>query len=107
MQPEYEAFGYPFDHRVGRFEEALQITAGLIRGERMTLDGRWSRVSGAAVVPAARPTMPILVAAKGDRMLRLTARYADAWQTAWFGLPDERFRERRADFLAACESEGP
>jgi hypothetical protein len=23
--PEYEAFGYPTDHRVGRFEEALQI----------------------------------------------------------------------------------
>src|SRR5690349_20544860 len=25
QQPEYDAFGYPFDHRVSRFEEALQI----------------------------------------------------------------------------------
>ena len=24
-EPEYDAFGYPFDHRVARFEEALQI----------------------------------------------------------------------------------
>ena len=33
-QPEYDAFGYPFDHRVARFEEALQIiTAAAARGE--------------------------------------------------------------------------
>jgi alkanesulfonate monooxygenase SsuD/methylene tetrahydromethanopterin reductase-like flavin-dependent oxidoreductase (luciferase family) len=34
--------------------------------------------------------MPILIAAKKPRMLELTARYADAWNLAWFGLPDER-----------------
>jgi alkanesulfonate monooxygenase SsuD/methylene tetrahydromethanopterin reductase-like flavin-dependent oxidoreductase (luciferase family) len=43
--------------------------------------------------PALRPPpnrpIPLLVAAKGRRMLRLTARYADAWNTAWFGPPDE------------------
>ena len=27
-------------------------------------------------------------------MLRLTARYADAWNTAWFGLPDELLHRR-------------
>ncbi|HEX5825425.1 MAG TPA: LLM class flavin-dependent oxidoreductase [Candidatus Limnocylindrales bacterium] len=106
-EPEYEAFGYPFDHRVGRFEEALRIIVPLIRGERVTFDGRYSRVRDAAILPApARPTMPILVAAKGERMLRLTARYADAWQTAWFGRPDERYRQRHADLLAACTAEG-
>src|SRR5215216_5997449 len=30
-EPEYRAFGYPFDHRVDRFAEALQIIAGLLR----------------------------------------------------------------------------
>jgi alkanesulfonate monooxygenase SsuD/methylene tetrahydromethanopterin reductase-like flavin-dependent oxidoreductase (luciferase family) len=107
-EPEYEAFGYPFDHRVGRFEEALRIIVPLIRGERVTIDGQWgSRVHEAAILPPpVRPTMPILVAAKGERMLRLTARYADAWQTAWFGRPDERYRERQAGLLAACAAEG-
>jgi alkanesulfonate monooxygenase SsuD/methylene tetrahydromethanopterin reductase-like flavin-dependent oxidoreductase (luciferase family) len=47
-----------------------------------------------------------MVAAKGDRMLRLTARHADAWQTAWFGMPDERFAERRERLLVACDAEG-
>jgi alkanesulfonate monooxygenase SsuD/methylene tetrahydromethanopterin reductase-like flavin-dependent oxidoreductase (luciferase family) len=105
-EPEYEAFGYPFDHRVGRFEEALGIIVPLIRGERVTVDGQWSAVHEAAILPPARPTLPILVAATGERMLRLTARHADAWQTAWFGRPDERYRTRRAAFLAACEAEG-
>ena len=32
-EPEFDAFGYPFDHRVGRFEEGLEILAPLLRGE--------------------------------------------------------------------------
>ena len=106
-EPEYRAFGYPFDHRVGRFEEALRIIVPLVRGERVTLAGTWISVEDAVLIPTPRrPEMPVLVAAKGDRMLRLTARYADAWQTAWFGLPDERFAERRDRLLAACDAEG-
>lgn len=105
-EPEYQAFGYPFDHRVGRFEEAIGIIAPLVRGERVTLAGTYERVEDAAVLPPPiRPRMPILVAAKGERMLRLTARHADAWQTAWFGLPDDRYRGRHRDLLAACEAE--
>jgi alkanesulfonate monooxygenase SsuD/methylene tetrahydromethanopterin reductase-like flavin-dependent oxidoreductase (luciferase family) len=105
-EPEYHAFGYPFDHRVGRFEEALRIVVPLLRGERVTLEGRWTRAEDAVILPPPRRAVPILVAATGERMLRLTARYADAWQTAWFGLPDERFAERRAALLAACQAEG-
>ena len=33
--PEYEAFGYPADHKVGRFAEDLEIAARLLRGERV------------------------------------------------------------------------
>ena len=106
-EPEYQAFGYPFDHRVGRFEEALRIIVPLVRGERVTFKGEWSRVEDAVLLPPPRrPSMPILIAAKGERMLRLTARHADAWQTAWFGLPDERFSQRHEDFVAACAAEG-
>jgi alkanesulfonate monooxygenase SsuD/methylene tetrahydromethanopterin reductase-like flavin-dependent oxidoreductase (luciferase family) len=106
-EPEYRAFGYPFDHRVGRFEEALQILVPLVRGERVTFEGPWNRVEDAVLLPPPRhPSMPILIAAKGERMLRLTARHADAWQTAWFGLPDERYAERHDGLLAACDAEG-
>jgi alkanesulfonate monooxygenase SsuD/methylene tetrahydromethanopterin reductase-like flavin-dependent oxidoreductase (luciferase family) len=106
-EPEYTAFGYPFDHRVGRFDEQLQVIVPLLRGERATLDGRWTRVDDAVLIPPPRrPPTRVLVAAKGQRMLRLTARYADLWQTAWFGLPDGRWRQRHADFLEACAAEG-
>ena len=43
---------------------------------------------------AGSATSPILVAAKGERMLGLTARWADAWNTAWFGRVDDRLRTR-------------
>ena len=106
-EPEYQAFGYPFDHRVGRFEDALRITAPLVRGERVTYVGPYQQVRQAAILPAPiRPDLPILIAAKGDRMLRLTAELADLWQTAWFGLPDDRYRGRRDALLAACAAVG-
>jgi len=105
-EPEYDAFGYPFDHRVGRFEEVLRIVGPLLRGERTTSGGRWQEVRDAPMVPPAANRIPILVAAKGERMLRLTAELADAWQTAWFGLPDDRYRERHTGLLAACSAVG-
>lgn len=106
-EPEYTAFGYPFDHRVGRFDEQLQVIVPLLRGERVTLAGRWTNVEDAVLLPPPRrPPTRILVAAKGRRMLRLAARYADLWQTAWFGLPDDRWRQRHSDFVEACGAEG-
>lgn len=100
--PEYEAFGYPTDHKVGRFEEALTVIRGLIREGRADLDGRWVQARDAVLVPPARSDLPILIAAKRPRMLDLTARHADAWNMAWFGLPSERFETVRADLAAAC-----
>jgi alkanesulfonate monooxygenase SsuD/methylene tetrahydromethanopterin reductase-like flavin-dependent oxidoreductase (luciferase family) len=104
--PEYEAFGYPTDHKVGRFEEALTIIRGLIRHGRVDLDGRWQRAADAVLAPPARPDLPILIAAKRPRMLELTARHADAWNLAWFGHPNDKLATGRADLLAACATVG-
>jgi len=38
-------------------------------------------------------------------MRRLTARYADAWNTAWFGPPDKRLGQRLAGMRAALQAE--
>jgi probable F420-dependent oxidoreductase len=104
--PEYEAFGIPIDHRVSRFEEALQIVGPLLRGERVSFDGRYHRVSDAVLLPRPERPVPILIAGHGPRMLRLTARHADAWNTAWHGLPDEQLDKRLADLRAALDAEG-
>lgn len=104
--PEYEAFGYPNDHRVGRFEEALTVITDLIRHGRADLAGTYVTARDVVLLPPARPDMPILVASKGPRMHDLTARHADAWNAAWFGLPDARLAGRRADLDEACARVG-
>jgi FMNH2-dependent dimethyl sulfone monooxygenase len=103
--PEFEAFGYATDHRFGRFEEALRIIGPLLRGEKVSFAGRYHQVQEAVLLPAPDRPIPILVAAKAPRMLRLVARHADAWNTAWFGTPDERLRRRLADLDAALKAE--
>ena len=55
-EAEYRAFGIPYDHRVGRFEEAFAIVRGLLAGERVTLDGRWWQADDAVLLP--RPAAP-------------------------------------------------
>jgi len=105
-QPEYEAFGYPFDHLVGRFEEDLEVITRLLRGEEVTSEGKWSRYSAAKLLPPPARRTPTLVASKGERMLRLTAQWSDAWNTAWFGEVDDVLRARLRALDEACAAVG-
>jgi probable F420-dependent oxidoreductase len=86
-EPEFDAFGIPFDHRASRFEEALRIIVPMLRTGHADFSGRYHAAKDVALLPRGpRPQgPPILIAARGPRMLRLTARYADAWNAAWFG----------------------
>ena len=105
--PEYAAFGFPADHKVGRFAEDLEVTARLLRGERVDFAGRWRSFEGAELVPQPGRRIPILVAAKGQRMLELTATWADAWNTAWMSRADDPRLRARLDALdAACATVG-
>ncbi len=80
-EPEYRAFGFPWDHRASRFEEAIQIIHGLLRTGRADFRGRYYHVEDSVLRPRGpRPQgPPIMIGTTGDRMLRLTARYADSW----------------------------
>lgn len=106
-QPEFDAFGLPFDHRVDRFEEALQIIGPLLREGKVDFRGRYYSAPNCELRPrgprAGGP--PILVASLKPRMLRLTAQHADAWNTAWLG-PAGGLQERRAGLEAACAEVG-
>ena len=86
-EPEFEAFGIPFDHRVSRFEESLQILLPLLRTGRADFVGRFHRAPDVELLPRGpRPSgPPILIAGRGPRMLRLVVEHADAWNAAWFG----------------------
>ncbi len=88
VEYEHRAFGFPFDHAVSRFEEALQIIRPLLRGEESTFHGQYHHTEGAFLEPRGpRPQgPPILIGtlATGKRMLRLTAQHADMWN-GWLG----------------------
>ena len=101
--PEYEAFGFPTDQRVSRFAEALEIIVRLLRGERVSFTGRYHSLSEAALLPAPRHSIPILVAGRKRRMLRLTARWADAWNTAWYAEQNDKLRAEVEAFELALE----
>ena len=103
-EAEYTAFDYPFDHRVGRFEEVVSAVRPLLRGERVTVQGTWTRLEDAVLLPPPLREIPLLIASNGPRMLDITARLADAWQAAWFGLPSDEYRTQRAALAAACEA---
>jgi alkanesulfonate monooxygenase SsuD/methylene tetrahydromethanopterin reductase-like flavin-dependent oxidoreductase (luciferase family) len=105
-EPEYTAFGLPFEPRVRAFAEDLEVIARLLRGETVSLEGRFRTYDRAILLPSPARRPPILVASKGPRMLRLTATWADAWNTAWFGRVDARLRERLADLDEACAATG-
>jgi alkanesulfonate monooxygenase SsuD/methylene tetrahydromethanopterin reductase-like flavin-dependent oxidoreductase (luciferase family) len=107
-EPEFTAFGYPFDHRVSRFAEGLEILVPLLHGERVTFEGRYHHAVDAELIPRlARPGgPPILIAGKQPRMLELVARHADQWNAAWYGVPAEAddLRVRLANLDRALEA---
>src|SRR6266849_4021848 len=74
-EPEYPAFGYRFDHRVSRFEEALTIIHGLLRHGKIDFAGIYYSARECELRPRGpRPSgPPILIGSTGQRMLRLLA----------------------------------
>jgi alkanesulfonate monooxygenase SsuD/methylene tetrahydromethanopterin reductase-like flavin-dependent oxidoreductase (luciferase family) len=104
---EHVAYGIelePPGRRVRRFDEAIQIIRALTTHDRTTFDGDVYTITDATADPKpVQARLPILVGTAGPRMLRLTARYADEWNT-WGNL-DTAAGKRRA-FAAACAAEG-
>jgi probable F420-dependent oxidoreductase len=84
-EPEFRAFGIPFDRRVARFEEAFEIVRRLLAGERVTFSGTYETVADAVLLPRPARRPPLMVGATGPRMLAATLPHVDAWNT-WFDL---------------------
>ncbi len=106
-EPEYQAFGMPFDHRVDRFEEALQILTPLLREGQVDFAGKYYQARNCEILPrgprSAGP--PLMVGGEGPRMLKLTAQYADLWNTGYMGQP-ETMAAPLAKIEAACREVG-
>ncbi len=80
---EYSAFGFAFDHRVSRFEEAFTIIRTLLREGRADFSGQHYDVSDCVLDPPARPDLPLMIGSSGPRMLAITIPHVDAWNI-WY-----------------------
>ena len=89
-KPEFDAFGFPFDHLVSRFEQYVEVLNPLLGDGNLFGD------------PVPLPW----IAAAGPRMLRLTGRLAGGWNGAWYGPDPSLFRERLGEVEAALREAG-
>lgn len=82
-RPEDPRFGLPLPspaERVAWLDETLDAARALWRGECVTRHGRFVTLERARVTPVPPPgALPVEVAAKGPRLLRVVARHADIW----------------------------
>ena len=98
---EFDAFGFAYDRRVSRFEEALAIIVPLLREGRATYHGKFYDVDDCVLDP--RPVRkggpPIMLGSNSPRMLRVGLPVVDSWNV-WWSIYDnsvERFAEIKAE----------
>lgn len=107
-QPEFDAFGIPFDRRAARFEEALAIIAPLITGDRVTHHGTFHHVDDAVLSPVPSRPVPLMIGSVGDRVLRAALPSATWWNTwfDWFGNSAEGFATLNGRISRLCSDVG-
>jgi len=109
-ETEFRAFGVPFDHRIDRFEEAFTIIRGLLRDRAIDFEGTYYQARDCELLPhGPRPAgPPLLIGSNGERMLRITAPYVDAWNS-WYadtGNAPSGIAPLRDRVDAACRAAG-
>lgn len=88
---EFRTFGFPYDRRVSRFEEALQIVVPLLHNGYVDFAGEFYNAPNCVLTPRGpRPQGPPIMIGTlgpGPRMLRLVVQYADIWNV-WLAFDD-------------------
>ena len=102
---EHAAYGIELEApgvRVSRFEESIQVVRSLLDKERTTFSGSHYDITDAPCDPKpVQDLLPIVVGTGSPRMLSITAKYAQEWNT--WGAPALATTRYRA-FLEACDS---
>lgn len=107
---EYTAFGFPFDHRISRFEEAFTIITALLRDGRIDFHGRYHSVSDCVLdpVPVRPGGPPLMLGSTSPRMMRIGLPHVDLWNTWWsdYGNTADGFAALRARVEDAAAAAG-
>jgi len=108
-QREYDAFGFPFDHRVSRFAEAFTIIRTLLHEGRIDFHGDYYDVDNCLLHPRSSETgPPLMIGSIGDRMLDITLPHVDSWNMWWsqYGNTAEGFRREKERVDSLIEAHG-
>lgn len=109
-EAEYLAYGFPFDHRVSRFEEAFTIIRTLLSEGRCDFEGRYYHLQDCELLPRGpRPAgPPLMIGSEGPRMLGISLPHVQSWNAwfTWFGNSPEGYRPLRDKVDAACLAAG-
>lgn len=106
---EYRAYGFPFDHRASRFEEAFTIIRTLLREGEIDFEGSYYTARDCRLVPRSRSHgPPIMIGSIGPRVLAATLPYVDSWNTwhAWFGNTPRGFVDLNSTIDEAARAVG-
>lgn len=84
-EPEFAAFGVPYDQRFARFREAFAIIRGLLQDGQVDFEGAFHSARDCVLMPPGpRPgRIPLMIGSIGERMLRLTLPHVDQWNI-WY-----------------------
>ncbi len=109
-ETEYRAFGFAYDHRISRFEEAFTVIRTLLREGAIDFEGQYYTLRDCELLPRGpRPEgPPLLVGSSGPRMLRITLPHVEAWN-AWYttyGNRPDGIAQQRALVDAGCAEVG-
>ncbi|MGI8809897.1 MAG: LLM class flavin-dependent oxidoreductase [Acidimicrobiales bacterium] len=93
--------------RLAHLAESVQVVRGMFGGGPFSFDGVYEKADKARCQPrpAQRPSPPIWVGGKGDRLIELAGRHADGWNTAWVWTPQD-WAGRAALLDVACDKAG-
>ncbi|MEA2593950.1 MAG: hypothetical protein QOF01_419 [Thermomicrobiales bacterium] len=115
-EPEYRAFGFPYEQRVGRFAEAFTIIRTLLREGAIDFQGRYYTLRDCELRPRGRSSggvpssagPPLLIGSRGEQILRMTAPYVDYWNAwaVWNGNRPDGLAALHAQVDAACVETG-
>ena len=106
---EFDAYGFPFDHRASRFEEAFTIIRTLLVEGEIDFHGTYYDLSDCVLVPSARPEgIPIMIGSEGPRVLSIALPHVHMWNGwhAWYGNTPDGAAELNMKVDAACSETG-
>lgn len=107
---EYRAFGFPFDNRVSRFDEAFTVIRTLLKHGACDFSGSYYKVDNCVLHPQSpRPGgPPLMLGSTSPRMLSIGLPHVDQWNVWWsiFGNSTDGFAREKERVDAAIVDAG-